>query len=322
MSEEAPDTPAAEAAVPTYDELFTTALDALRAHAGQATNAQIASYVVAALGLPREVVQAQHQPGRSLTRLEYNLQWTRTYLRRYGLIDSPRRAVWMLTPAGWQVGVIDPHEIARTVRSQMSAARLARDGQTPIFGGDDTGPELTATPIAASELAGPRSLTPNFPTYTNVRHFLRVMDGVTSSAYHDLSGAIQEQSGNPQEQADWSDPDGWIAVRLTGETRELAERIWLTSERSLNPRYTRGCWHLALRHGLLARRFGDTLRVTERGQQFLDKPGGALDTEIDAYEGVLIILNLVAEHGVSRRSDLLPAYAQFCRSDQSRTSAA
>ncbi|MBK8047293.1 MAG: winged helix-turn-helix domain-containing protein [Anaerolineales bacterium] len=68
-----------------------------------------------------------------MRRLEYNLQWTRTYLRRYGLIDSPRRAVWLLTAAGWQREAIDAHDIVRAVRGQMSAARLAREGQAPIF---------------------------------------------------------------------------------------------------------------------------------------------------------------------------------------------
>ncbi|MBK8049186.1 MAG: winged helix-turn-helix domain-containing protein [Anaerolineales bacterium] len=134
MTDETSESPVAElAAIPTYDTLFIVVLEALRAHAGQATNDQIAAYVIAALGLPSRVVEVKHQPGRALRRLEYNLQWTRTYLRRYGLIDSPRRAVWLLTAAGWQREAIDAHDIVRAVRCQMSAARLAREGQAPIF---------------------------------------------------------------------------------------------------------------------------------------------------------------------------------------------
>ncbi|MBK8047292.1 MAG: hypothetical protein IPK16_09320 [Anaerolineales bacterium] len=162
-------------------------------------------------------------------------------------------------------------------------------------------------------------MTPLFPTCHQRAPFLRIMDGIAVAAYHDLT-ALQEQSGNPQEQVDWSEPDAWIPVRLAGEVRTLAERIWHASHRQLNPRYTRGCWYLAFKHGLLSRRYGEIVRLTERGQQFFDKPDSGLEVEIDAYEGVLVILHLVAEHGAARRSDLLPGYAQFCRSETTTAS--
>jgi restriction system protein len=102
--------------------------------------------------------------------------------------------------------------------------------------------------------------------------------------------------------------------------RVLAERIWHASNRQLNPRYTRGCWYLGFKHGLLSRRQGEIVRLTERGQHFLDKPDSGLDVEIDTYEGILVILHLVAEHSAARRSDLLPAYAQFCRNETTTAS--
>jgi restriction system protein len=55
------------------------------------------------------------------------------------------------------------------------------------------------------------------------------------------------------------------------------------------------------------------LRVTERGQLFLDEPTGHVVAEIDSYEGILTILQIVAEKGPGRRSDLLPAFATFCQ---------
>ena len=69
-----------------------------------------------------------------------------------------------------------------------------------------------------------------------------------------------------------------------------------------------------MKHSLLARGRDDILHVSERGRMFLDSPGGKLEAEIDEYEGVLVVLQLVAEQGLARRSALLPAYGEYSRS--------
>lgn len=43
-----------------------------------------------------------------------------------------------------------------------------------------------------------RSLTPHFPTYQNVQHYLRILDGVPYSHYKDMTDQIKEQRGSPQ----------------------------------------------------------------------------------------------------------------------------
>jgi restriction system protein len=168
-------------------------------------------------------------------------------------------------------------------------------------------------PTAAGD-DGLRSPTPLFPTYSNARHFLRIFDGVAGDAYQSMASAIWEQRGNPQEQVNWSNPDEWIGERLQGEERKLAQRIWQESQEKLNPRYTRGCWYFVTKHGLLARGRDGVLHISERGRTLLDHPGGKLEAEIDEYEGVLVILQLVAEQGLARRSALLPAYGEYSRS--------
>ncbi len=90
-----------------YDDLMQPVIDTLRATGGQASNAELNAAIVAALGLPPALATQTHQPTSNLTELEYRLQWTRTYLRQFGLIDSPRRGVWALTKAGWQTGQVD-----------------------------------------------------------------------------------------------------------------------------------------------------------------------------------------------------------------------
>ena len=73
--------------------------------------------------------------------------WTRTYLRRFGLIESPRRGLWILTEAGQQVTSVDPREVVRTVRSLMEAERVERGGQAPIFD-EEPASEPPAEPAA------------------------------------------------------------------------------------------------------------------------------------------------------------------------------
>jgi restriction system protein len=298
--------------VPSYDDLMQPTLDALRSCGGLASNGDIAARVIQSLELPAEVAGQPHKARADLTELEYRLMWTRTYLRRVGLIHSPRRGSWMLTETGWQTAMIDPREIVRTVRSQMDAERQTKDGQTPFDIEAVVEPTLQ-TPTSTST-AGPRSPTPLFPTYTNARHFLRIIDGIFADAYQTMASAIRDLHGNPQEQVNWSSPDEWIAQRLDGEDRELAQNIWLGSEKHINPRYTRGCWYFVIKHRLLTRKQDNILRISERGRTFLEHPGGELEAEIDEYEGVLVVLQLVAEQGLARRSALLPAYGEYSRS--------
>ncbi|MEI2776545.1 MAG: winged helix-turn-helix domain-containing protein [Tetrasphaera sp.] len=212
---------------------------------------EIAAYVAWTLLLPPTVTERQHKEGAALTELEYRLQWTRTYLRQSGLIDSTRRGHWLLTPAGWQTETVDPAEVVRAVRSQMRARAVEKGGQAPIFPGLAVEQAPRSQPVASAP--GLRSPTPLLPTYTNARHFLRILDGVSAAAYLGMASAIWDQRGNPREQVDWSDPDAWIAARLDGDNRMLALRLWHDSQRQLNPRYTRGCWYFAARHDLLSR---------------------------------------------------------------------
>jgi restriction system protein len=161
------------------------------------------------------------------------------------------------------------------------------------------------------------SLTPNLPEYTVARHFLRLIAGVPYSVFRSLQNSISQQQGTPQETASWTDPDSWIPQRLRGEAQELALRIWRDSGGKVNPRHLRGSWYLASRHQLLVVDAQNVIRVTERGHQFLDHPGGHVVAEIDNREGILIILRLVADRGPGWRSDFLTDFAEYCRSSTS-----
>jgi restriction system protein len=129
-----------------------------------------------------------------------------------------------------------------------------------------------------------------------------------------------DQRGNPQGQRDWTDPDIWIAERLDGDQRMFALRIWRESNQELNPRYLRGPWYMTTKHDLLIEGDEGILQVTERGKRFLEHPEGLIVAEIDSYEGILTILQIVAEKGPGKRSDLLPGFVTFCQAHTSYNS--
>lgn len=158
-----------------------------------------------------------------------------------------------------------------------------------------------------------RSLTPDFPEYAPARYFLRVIDGVPYGLFRGMVNSIWEQRGNPKETVEWTEPESWIPQRLQGEEQALALRIWRESHQAVNPRYTRGSWYLANRHELLKQSEHERLSVTDKGRRFIEEEAGVVTSEVDDYEGVLMILRLVAERGPGKRSDFLPDFTSFCQ---------
>lgn len=157
-----------------------------------------------------------------------------------------------------------------------------------------------------------RSLTPHLPEYRVARKFMATLHGVPYPLYRSMYNDILEQRGNPQENVDWTDPDRWIPERLYGDERDLAFRLWRDSNGDVNPRHTRGCWYLSSKHGLLSQSDDGLIEMTESGREFIAKPSGSVAAGIDAYEGILTILRLVAERGPGKRSVFLPDFASFC----------
>ncbi len=157
-----------------------------------------------------------------------------------------------------------------------------------------------------------RSLTPHFPTYEDARHFIRILDGISKQAFFDMRSDIMSKRGDPQHQMDWSDPDEWIPNRLEGQNLQLALKIWEESGRTLSPRYVRGEWLLSQNHQLLDVQGDDILRITTQGEHFLQHFKGEIVAQIDQFEGIFSVLQLVAELGPGKRSIFLPDFSQFC----------
>ncbi|WP_196780274.1 restriction endonuclease [Oceaniradius stylonematis] len=121
--------------------------------------------------------------------------------------------------------------------------------------------------------------------------------------------AIHDQTGTPQNPVDWSDPDTWIAERLSGEHARLATKVWIDSGKTVNPRHVYGCYLFINRLNLLGQS-ANRYVLGDRGERFLaDDP--ALLQELDAGEGIPKILSLVAETPQAKRSDLIDDWGAY-----------
>lgn len=103
-------------------------LKALKELGGSGTIEEIYTKVTEDLGLSDEIVEILHNPEKSSqTEVEYRLAWTRTYLKKYGLLENSTRGVWALTNQGRQTEQVNPNKVKRFVRDQDRKEREVVD---------------------------------------------------------------------------------------------------------------------------------------------------------------------------------------------------
>lgn len=101
--------------VPRYPNLMNPILRALKENGGSCTIGEIHDKVLEQLKLPKVTVEELHNNSNQ-SELDYQLAWARTYLRKYGAIDSSSRGVWSIVQGYAETAEVDPREVVRTVR--------------------------------------------------------------------------------------------------------------------------------------------------------------------------------------------------------------
>ena len=152
---------------------------------------------------------------------------------------------------------------------------------------------------------------PHFPSYMELRLLLPIWSGRLRSQITGLRSTIATLRGSPQEPGDWTKPDRWIVERLQGKDLELAEAIWGKTAEKVNPRHVYGHWLFSCAYKLLVEDGDGRMKLTDRGQDFIDRPLGDTVALVDEQEGVLKILTIAAEKGTGRRSDFIPEWTDY-----------
>ena len=125
----------AAAAVPTFDALMIPALKALKAMGGSASNQELLDKIIELEGFSEEVQNFLHTDHRQ-TKLNYNLAWAKTYLRKVTAVDNSQRGVWTITSTGEHVVSDDIPDFVKKVRKQAAEERKIKeaDSQEDIEG--------------------------------------------------------------------------------------------------------------------------------------------------------------------------------------------
>ncbi len=112
--------------IPTFDTLMNPLIQVLKNLGGSGTIEEIDSQVAEVVGLSDEQLEVLHDPKRGgQTEYEYRMAWTRTYLKKYGVLENSSRGVWALTPQGLQLDQVNPKVVRRKVQEQHKKAPIA-----------------------------------------------------------------------------------------------------------------------------------------------------------------------------------------------------
>lgn len=117
-----------KADIPTFDVLMNPLIQVLKNLGGSGTVEEINNKIAEAIGLSDERLEILHDPEKgSQTEFEYRLAWTRTYLKKYGVLENSRRGIWALTAKGKQLEGVDPKVVRREVQGQKKKKPVSLD---------------------------------------------------------------------------------------------------------------------------------------------------------------------------------------------------
>lgn len=105
-------------ALPTFDELIVPTVQALIQLGGSGTVEEINTKVYEIAKLPDEILQIPHGEVGTTNEVDYRLAWSRTYLKKFGLLENSSRGIWALSKADIDITKLDHIEIVRKVREQ------------------------------------------------------------------------------------------------------------------------------------------------------------------------------------------------------------
>ena len=100
--------------IPAYNDMICELLQAMK-ELGGGTIREIDDKTIEILELPTEVQEIMHG-NSSKTEVEYRLAWTRTYMKKVGILENSSRGIWSLTAKGRELEKINPDEVVQKVR--------------------------------------------------------------------------------------------------------------------------------------------------------------------------------------------------------------
>lgn len=104
--------------IPTYDELLIPTIKALQELGGSGSIEEINNKVYIIAEIPDDILQIPHNEKGTMSAVEYRLAWSRTYLKKYGILENSSRGIWALSKSDIDINTINPIVIVNTVKKQ------------------------------------------------------------------------------------------------------------------------------------------------------------------------------------------------------------
>ena len=183
--------PPSTVSVPAYYELMWPALRALKAMGGSGTNEELLAKVIEVENFSPEVQAVVHVDHRQ-SKLNYNLAWAKTYLKKVGAVENSYRGVWTLTKQGENLSPLDVSLIPAQVRKLSINDQRAKEIATAAKGGtlakDDDLPE--ASPAVALDADDVEATEPHWKD-----QLLDVLRSLRSDAFERLTQRLLREAG-------------------------------------------------------------------------------------------------------------------------------
>ncbi len=104
--------------LPSFDELIIPTVKALKELGGSGTIEEINSKVYVIAKISDDILQIPHGDDGTTMEVDYRLAWSRTYLKKFGLLENSSRGIWALTKSNIDPDKLDYIDIVRTIREQ------------------------------------------------------------------------------------------------------------------------------------------------------------------------------------------------------------
>jgi restriction system protein len=165
--------------VPTFDALLWPTLQALKAMDGSGNNEELLNKVIEIACIPPAIQAVQHSDHRQ-TKVNYNLAWAKTYLKKVGAIDNSSRGVWSITKIGEGLTQADMVSIPARVRKLFEEKRPKPDANAM------SGP-------AQPELAEPEAVETAEATWKD--ELLAILRSLRPHAFERLAQRLLREAG-------------------------------------------------------------------------------------------------------------------------------
>lgn len=103
--------------MPSFDQLMKPTIQALITLGGSGTIEEINSKVYEITKLSDDILRIQHADNEARTEVDYRLAWSRTYLKKVGLLINSERGVWALTNANIRLEDVNPDKIVASYKA-------------------------------------------------------------------------------------------------------------------------------------------------------------------------------------------------------------